>query len=355
MIVKGDNIIFEQCDMHFVAKFGLVQAADMVLEYKSKNPLPFICDVEQLADFFGKTTRNIFHTVRTCDSMYQTVSIPKKSGGYRELSVPDEKLKMYQRKILHRILNYLPISKHATAYHKSATLAQNASAHIGHKYLLKLDITDFFNSITFMQVYSTAFNTSCFPMQIGTMLTTLCCHKDVLPQGAPTSPALSNIVMKNFDDSFGAWFEEKGFSYTRYCDDITVSGNEKLYPAFRKAKNKLEAMGFEINEKKTHFITNANRQSVTGITVNEKLSIAKDYKQRLRQEIYYALRFGVENVIKRNHLTDYMINGIVDRERYVEYLLGKINYVLSIEKNSTWFANAKFNLLNEGQYYSAKT
>lgn len=354
MIVKGDNVTFEQCDMNFVTKHGFIHAAEMALEFKSKYNHPFICDTDQLAGFFGRPTGKVFHTVRNSDSMYNSVSIPKKSGGYRELNVPNSNLKFYQRKILHGILTYFPISKYATAYRNGATLAHNASPHIGHKYLLKLDITDFFGSITFAQVYSAAFNTKYFPKQIGTMLTTLCCNDDVLPQGAPTSPALSNIVLKNFDDTFGAWCEKTGFSYTRYCDDITVSGNEKLYPAFRKAKSKLESMGFEINKKKTHFITNANRQSVTGITVNEKLSISSDYKRKLRQEIYYVLKFGAENVIKRNNLTEYITDNTIDCERYEQHLLGKINYVLSIEKNNSWFADAKFNLQNERQYYAAR-
>ena len=352
MIIKGENVTFEQCDMNYVTKLGFINAAETALEFTSKYNLPFIRDTDQLAGFFSTASGGVFHTVRNCDKMYTAVSIPKKSGGHRELQVPNTELKYYQRRILHGILDFLPVSRYATAYRNGATLAYNASPHIGHKYLLKLDITDFFGSITFMQVYSAAFNAKYFPKQIGAMLATLCCFEDVLPQGAPTSPALSNIVMKNFDDSFGAWCKEKGFEYTRYCDDITVSGNEKLYPAFRKAKNRLEAMGFEINEKKTHFITNANRQSVTGITVNEKLSISKDYKRKLRQEIYYALRFGVENVIRHNYLTDYITGGIVDFEGYVHHLIGKINYVLSIEKSNSWFRDAKYKLQNETRCYA---
>lgn len=158
--------------------------------------------------------------------------------------------------------------------------------------------------------------------------------------------------MKNFDDSFGSWCEKKALSYTRYCDDITISGNEKLHLAFCKAKGKLEAMGFEINEKKTHFITNADRQSVTRITVNEKLSISSDYKRNLRQEVYYTLKFGAYDVIKHNNLTEYIHYESVDCEGYMQHLLGKINYILSIEENNGWLLNSK--LINLMRYKGGK-
>lgn len=140
--------------------------------------------------------------------------------------------------------------------------------------MLKLDIADFFGSIRFDQVYSAAFNTRYFPRQIGVMLATLCCRKDALPQGAPTSPALSNVVMRHFDQSIGRWCERRGISYTRYCDDMTFSSDKPLFVVYQKAKTILEEMGFELNEKKTRFVTNANRQSVTGLTVNEKVAVS---------------------------------------------------------------------------------
>ncbi len=86
----------------------------------------------------------------------------------------------------------------------------------------------FFGSITYLQVISSAFNSKMYPAQIGAILTSLCCKDDVLPQGAPTSSALSNIVMKNFDDILGNWCREKYITYTRYCDDLTFSADIPL-------------------------------------------------------------------------------------------------------------------------------
>lgn len=344
MIIEKDQITFEKHDMNFVAKFGILEACDIVLDFKSQHNLPFIYDTYQLAHFLCVGRKDLFDFVKSCDSMYIPITIPKKSGGCRCLSVPDSTLENIQRIILKRILNQISISKYSTAYHKGAKLTDNAAPHVGKRFILKMDLTDFFSSIRFDKVYSCAFNANYFPKQIGVMLTALCCKDDVLPQGAPTSPAISNIVMKNFDDNFGAWCEKRGFSYTRYCDDITVSGNTSLYPAYRKAKAWLENMSFEINERKTRFITNASRQTVTGLTVNEKVSVPSDYKRKLRQEVYYACKFGLESAILHKSLTEFMISGISDTFKYFSYLIGKINYVLSVEPENAYFQNALYSL-----------
>lgn len=347
MRIENHTITFENWDKHFVERFGEQNAAEMVLDFKSCQPaLPFIYDTYQLAHYLKVGNKTLFDILKQSDEHYRLVSIPKRSGGMRELCVPDEPLKQIQRSILNEILLFLPVSRYATAYFPNSKLTYNAAPHVGHRYMLKMDLSDFFGSIRFDMVYSAAFNTGFFPKQIGTVLTTLCCKDDALPQGAPTSPAISNLVMKQFDDNFGSWCEMKGFTYSRYCDDITISGNRSLYSAYHKACKWLTGMGFEINERKTHFLTNANRQTVTGLTVNEKISVPNDYKRNVRQEFYYAQKYGIENVILRKKLSDFMIEGKADIVRYKAYLLGKINYILSVEPDNAYFVQAK-NILNK--------
>lgn len=103
----------------------------------------------------------------------------------------------------------------------------------------------------------------------------------------------------------------------------------------------LVEMGFDLNETKTHFITNAGRQSVTGLTVNEKVSVPAGYKRLLRQEIYYALRFGLADSILRGGRAVLRTDGVPDTERYRQQLLGRIQYVLQIEPGNRWFREAK--------------
>ena len=163
---------------------------------------------------------------------------------------------------------------------KEALLAKMQSHTLEKKNLLKLDITDFFGSISFEQVLCAAFNTRYVSKQVGFLLTSLCCKNDALPQGSPTSPALSNIVMRRFDDQIGRWCNQRQITYTRYCDDMTFSADRPLYGVYKKVKTMLREMGFELNESKTHFISNADRQTVTGLVVNEKLSIPSSYKRK---------------------------------------------------------------------------
>lgn len=340
MHITKNKITFEESDMAFVKKFGIVEAVEMVLDYKSVFSLPFIYDTYQLIHFLDIGKKDFFDLMKNCDKAYQPIWLKKKNGSFREIYAPNDQLKKYQNKILNEILTKLPISKYATAYRKGSTLVQNALPHVSKRYMLKLDITDFFGSIYFDQVYSTAFHTRYFPKQIGVMLTKLCCRKEVLPQGTPTSPTLSNIVMRNFDDNVGHWCEKHGISYTRYCDDMTFSSDKPLFIVYQKAKTMLEEMGFELNEKKTHFITNANKHIVTGLTVNEKISVQRDYKRALRQEVYYVLKFGmVENIIRIGR-KDFIKGGLPDVVKYYNSLLGRIAFVLQIEPENTWFQNA---------------
>ena len=339
MLVLNNEVMFFEKDMRFVKRFGAKAAADMVLDYVALNKTPFIFDYYQLSSFLWIEPSNLHKLLDDIPSHYCSLIISKKSGGYRELNQPDDSLANIQKRIYQGILKHLSCSRYATAYHAGAHLTKNAAPHSGKKYLLKMDITNFFGYIRFDMVLSAVFNTSLYPTHIGAMLTSLCCLDDILPQGTCTSPAISNLVMKHFDDSFGAWCERRGFHYTRYSDDITVSGNTSLYPAYCTAKDMLNKMGFELNEKKTHFVTNASRQMVTGLTVNEKVAVNADYKRRLRQELYYINRFGIRSAT--------VFLNEPDTAKYYHRLMGKLNFVLSIEPENRYFIEAKDKLSDQ--------
>ncbi len=345
MRLNGKHILFEASDMPFLKKHGLREATKMVKEHYNSTAMPFIRDTYQLADALCTNRKILFKLLRRRNSFYKEISIPKKSGGSRQLHAPQGMLRAAQSSILRNILNNAPVSRFATAYIKGKSLSNNALPHVGKRYILKMDITDFFGSITFLQVLSAAFPSAVYPKQIGVMLTELCTRKDVLPQGAPTSPALSNIVMRNFDETIGNWCEKRGISYTRYCDDLTFSSDERLYHVYEKAASLLLSMGFEINKKKTHFVTNAARQSVTGIVVNEKLSVPREYKRALRQELHYVFQYGLENALLHRGEIKYAGHSYLDCERYRVTLLGRLDYVLGIEPENSHFKEARARLL----------
>ena len=335
---KYESIVFDESDMNFVSKFGIQEATDMVFDYLSTNKTPFIYDVFQLADYLQIKLPKLFRLVNKADELYSNVVIKKRNKSDRILSVPDYYLGSVQKRINRKILSKIDISKYATAYYKGSNLLKNVENHCGKKNILKMDITDFFSSITFGMVLSSCFNTSRFPRNIGYMLTTLCCKDDCLPQGTSTSPAISNIVMKNFDDILGNWCEKRGISYTRYCDDLTFSSDEDLYPVYVKAKSMLNDMGFQVNEKKTHFIKNSNRQEVTGIVVNDHPQLSRDYRRKLRQELYFVFKYGIKDALEHINKKEVSNKEIYS---YACQLSSKISYVLFINPNDKEFVSYK--------------
>ncbi len=340
MIISNASVRFERADTHFVEKHGFLRACEMVREHVETYDTPFVNDTFQLASELGLQPRHLFYLLRNADSNYYCTEIPKKSGGMRVLHVPSSLLKATQHCILRCFLEKMPVSRYATAYRKGGRLGHNATPHVGHTYVLKMDITDFFDSIAFPQIVGTVFPKGMYPTHIRAMLTQLCCRNDRLPQGAPTSPAISNIVMRQFDNRLGIWCEKHDIAYTRYCDDLTFSANVPLFAVYQKAKAMLEEMGFEVNEKKTHFVKNTNRQTVTGLVVNQKVAVSADYKRALRQELYFAAKFGLADSILHSQKTDFMRDGKPDIDRYYHHLCGKTNFLLSVEPQNTWFSKA---------------
>lgn len=275
---------------------------------------------------------------------YTKIKIPKKDGGSRQILAPDPLLKTIQKNILRHILAGLKLSPYATAYHKGAVISDNASPHIGKSLLLKLDIRDFFGSITFPMIQQRVFSSRYFPPAVGTMLTALCCYRDYLPQGSPASAAISNLVMKPFDEYMGNWCGERRIAYSRYCDDMTFSGEFEVREVKSKVKGFLGAMGFELNPAKTKVLTRHVRQTVTGIVVNDKTSVPLPYRKKLRQEVYYCTHYGIEEHLQRKAGNDCPGSEPDEVIRYLRSLIGKIDHVLSITPDDAYFASAKRDL-----------
>lgn len=211
---------------------------------------------------------------------------------------------------------------------------------------MKLDIKHFFDNITYPMVKEKVFTEDIFSEPIRILLSIFCVYNHTIPQGAPTSPAISNIIMRDFDMAIGSWCEKNKIRYTRYCDDMTFSGTFEKEPVINIVKSELKKLGLFLNDKKTTYLHSGQSKNVTGIVVNEKLSISKKYKKRIRQEIYYCIKYGIDEHIKRITLQSwddefiYALKKInfdvkleISKEHYINSLLGRINYVLSVEEN----------------------
>lgn len=268
------------------------------------------------------------------ENNYKIFKIKKRNGKFRTIYEPNYTLKSIQRKILNNTLNNKSISKYAKAYKKGTSLKDNAIEHLNKNIVLKLDIKDFFESIRFIDIYNSCFPIEYFPKEIGMLLTFLCTYNDYLPQGAPTSSYISNLVMKEFDEDIGDYCDKNNISYTRYSDDLTFSGDFNPSIIIKKVRKDLLKMGLEINDSKTRIIKKGNRQTVTGIVVNKKLQISSQYRKEIRKQIYYIKKHGT-----KSHLE--FIKNDISEIKYLNSLYGKINYVLQINKNNKEFIKYK--------------
>ena len=275
-------------------------------------------------EFSGETLYSVSNHIKR---HYRTVKIPKANGEFRELNVPDDLLMSIQRAINNKLLCLEEVSSYAMAYRPGTSIKTNATPHVNKPVVLKMDIRHFFDHLIFPLIKEKAFPDIRYSEQNRILLTSLCTYKDALPQGAPTSPAISNIIMQEFDDIVGAWCEERNIAYTRYCDDMTFSGDFDSKPVISLVRKELQKMGLYLNEKKTTIVRKGQKQSVTSLIVNEKISVSSDYKKRIRQEMFYCMKYGITD-----HLTK--IKCTYTKDAYVAKLLGRINYVISIEPDN---------------------
>lgn len=283
-------------------------------------------ELSSLCADLGFSARTLYGVGYHRGKHYHTVKVPKGNGEDRELCVPDELLKSIQRRIAERILAAEEISPYACAYKVGGSVLSNAGAHIAKPVLLKLDIRHFFDHIIYPLVKERAFPALRFSESNRILLSMLCLYRDALPQGAPTSPVISNIIMRDFDNIVGKWCAERRIAYTRYCDDLTFSGNFSPNEVILFVKDELRKMGFFLNDKKTVVARDGQKKAVTGLVVNEKLNISAEYRRKLRQELYFCQTRGVAEHIERRGSSE-------TQEHYLRCLLGRVNYVLQVRPN----------------------
>lgn len=265
---------------------------------------------------------------------YRRAQIAKPDGGVRVLFIPDEALKRVQRRIARRLLAHMPVSPHATAYRYGAKTVYNAVPHAGKPMVLKLDIRHFFDSVCYSDVKELAFPADIYAEPLRILLSMLCYYREGLPQGAPSSPAISNLVLRPFDDAAGSWCTARGIAYTRYCDDMTFSGLFDPHEVCAFVQHALNRRGFFLNHSKTHCFRAGQRQTVTGLVVNGTPNVPAEYRRKLRQELYYCRRFGVEAHLAQCGLDE-------DGRTYLRRLLGRVNYVLQITANDAQMRQAR--------------
>lgn len=301
---KNNDMYFENPNKHYIEDYNL----------------PKLETTESILCLLLYTQDQIYEFIKKKEAQYVSFQIPKKNSlKKRFINAPKHRLKMVQRIILSEILEKIPCSDYATAFLKGKNgLYENAKVHKNQLFLLKMDFKNFFQSIKTKKVENIFYNIG-YSDETIKVLTTLCTFHDELPQGAVTSPYLSNLACLSLDKDLANYCNERNIYYTRYADDLNFSANDlDLLKELKKnineilEKHKTEYFQIEINNKKTKIIKNTSHKKITGITINDsQIKASKKIKNKIRQSLRYCLK-----------------NNIFDNS-----LIGNLAYVISIEKD----------------------
>lgn len=277
-----------------------------------------------------------FHSEASIVTHYLRFQVPKRSGGMRELSAPHRDLAAAQQWILMHILEKIPTHDAAHGFVPGRSTMSNAVPHVGRAAVVNFDLKDFFPSITFPRVKG-IFQELGFSPAVSTILALLCteCPRRKveyggrvlhvatgprgLPQGACTSPALSNLLARRLDARLNGLAKKLGFTYTRYADDLTFSGPAesaaKTGYLLARVRHIAADEKLTVNEAKTRVQRPNSRQTVTGIVVNKRPNVARRATKRLRAILHQAAKNGLA-AQNREH-----------RDNFVDWLGGMIAYV----------------------------
>ena len=282
-------------------------------------------DLAALLDIEHKDLTYLLYVKKDADK-YSTFSIPKKSGGLREISAPIKQIKSLQRRVADRLEQCLVDIQKVTGrsnlashgFRPEKSILTNASVHRNKRYVLNLDLKDFFPTITGGRIRGFLINDTNFKFHkdVATTIAQIACLDSKLPQGSPCSPVISNLISGILDFHLSRLSKTHGCRYTRYADDITFSTNKKDFPraiAFEDEDSKhswkigkqlqglITKSGFVVNEKKTRMQYKTSRQQVTGLVVNKKVNVAAEYRHLVRAYVFSLInhgKFTIRTIVK---------------------------------------------------------
>lgn len=283
--------------------------------------LPPVRNVAELAALLKTTPEKLEWLVRDRAKHYLTWQVPK-AHGKRTIEAPKRQLRAVQRVINREIVSRVGLPDAAHGFRKGRSPKSNAAPHVGKEIVIKLDLRDFFWQVTRGRVAG-LFRSLGYPAEVAAILWKLCCHKGRLPQGAPTSPAITNLVCRRLDARLAAYAKVLKGDYTRYADDLTLSfahAHLAIPRIVRFARKILVDEGFRVAPEKTRFLRKSARQGVTGLTVNAKLSPPRKDVRALRALLHEARTKGAE-AANRNH-----------EKAFAAHVRGRIEAVRAIDR-----------------------
>ena len=265
-----------------------------------KNNLPYIFNVNHLANLCGISQAQLHLFISNKRRAYSTFKLPKNKGGFRTIDAPSKKMKLVQRWILNEILYNLNVGEFAHGFVRGKSIVTNATVHVDQDLVLGIDLKDFFPSITLNRIMG-LFRNIGYNEEICHALGELCTFNWRLPQGAPTSPMISNLIAWNIDKKLSKFCSERSLNYSRYADDITISGGRHLPKYKTLIFRKIEKEGFSINMDKVRLHDRGSSQRVTGLVVNDKVNLERKKKKKLRAIIHNIVKNGFETENRENN------------------------------------------------------
>ena len=263
------------------------------LSLRSARDVAALLEVE-----YSQLTYHLYKS--TSAEKYMTFSIPKRSGGEREIKAPKSAIKILQKKLNILLQQVYKRKEPVHSYIYGHSVVSNARRHVSKKWVLNVDLSNFFPTISFQRIRGMFISR---PYLLGegaaTVLAQLCCCDGFLPQGAPTSPIISNMICAKLDGELGRLAQRCKCLYTRYADDLTFSTNEVAFPESlaRKEDGGRTVIGdelarvisenwFIVNENKIRLRAYDTRQEATGLTVNEKVNVRRRYVRQVRAMLH---------------------------------------------------------------------
>lgn len=361
-----------------VAVVRKMESKEQLLDMLNQMKRAEMTEVGRPGNFYPFTMTQLnFYCNPNHAHRYKQFRIRKKSGGIRQISAPKtQTFKLLLRYVNKMLASVYTPSDYAMGFRDGRSVVTNADIHKGQNYVFNVDIKDFFPSIDQARVWKRLLlEPFCFSQPIANILAGLCAVKQeatdenirfVLPQGAPTSPIITNMICDTLDRRLAGLAKRFGLHYSRYADDITFSSMHNVYQPngdFRKElKRIIGGQGFQMNDAKTRLQKKGSRQEVTGIIVSQKLNVTQKYVRDIRNILYIWDRYGYDAAFNKFIPKYRNEKGYVKKRSWdmVNVLNGKLMYLKMVkgENDSVYIRlKTKFNQLakryHEAYYTSA--
>lgn len=299
-----------------------------------------------VAELLGVTERKlnfVLYTLARRDEQYKVFEIPKKNGGFRQIEAPVPALKALQKRLSDYLYDKVQVKSCSYAFcrEKSKGIKGNAERHKNKRWVVSLDLSDFFHTISFARVRGLFLSSpfSCTE-EVATILAQISCYNGHLAQGSPSSPIISNLICRRLDNRLIDFAKEHRISYTRYADDISFSSNLSQIPKDLGQiidgnfvlSNEFSTIiegdnGFLINKDKIRYMPYSIRQEVTGLIVNAKINVPRHYVRQVRAMLHAWKRYGIKDASKE-HYSRYKPMSVSNPEaRFSMEVQGKVNYI----------------------------